>query len=73
VLFGYRGLPSGSSLARLLDQHRPRNGRSNAPWTPEEDEFVQTLSPAEAAQRTERSLFAVYQRRRVLRIRPIQQ
>jgi len=36
------------------------------PWTPEEDELVKTLRPAEAARRTGRTLSAVYSRRNVL-------
>jgi hypothetical protein len=68
---GARGLPGGDSLARLLDRHRPGRvagaaRRRSQPWTPEEDELVRTLPPAEAARRTGRSLAAVYQRRHVL-------
>ena len=37
------------------------------PWTPEEDELVRALTPAEAARRTGRSLGVVYSRRAVLR------
>jgi hypothetical protein len=68
---GFRGLPGGDSLSRLLDRHRP--GRrvgpprpSSHPWTPEEDELVRTLPPGQAAERAGRSLLAVYARRRVL-------
>jgi hypothetical protein len=66
---GYRGLPGGDSLSRLLGQHRATaSSRSWTPWTPEEDESVRTLPPAEVAWRTGRTLLAVYQRRRVLGI-----
>ena len=60
---GYRGLPGGDSLARLLNRHRGRRGRGWVSWTPEEDELVRALPPAEAAARTGRTLPAVYQRR----------
>jgi hypothetical protein len=53
---GHRGLPGGDSLAKLLDRHR------RGFWTPEEDELVRTLPPAEAARRAGRSLLAVYAR-----------
>jgi hypothetical protein len=60
---GHRGLPGGDSLARLLNRHRSRRGRGWVSWTPAEDELVRTLPPAEAAERTGRTLPAVYQRR----------
>lgn len=41
----------------------PKAGR---PWTAEEDRLVRRLPPAEVAQRTGRSLWAVYHRRRAL-------
>jgi hypothetical protein len=59
---GHRGLPGGGSLARLLDKH----GRGVAglrAWTPEEDDLVRALPPAEAARRTGRTVKAVYGRR----------
>jgi hypothetical protein len=61
---GLRGLPGGDSLARLLGRHQ-RGGdvRPRSSWTPEEDELVQALPPRQAAQRTGRSLLAVYMRR----------
>ena len=37
-------------------------------WTPEEDELVRALPPAEAAERTGRTLPAVHERRRALGI-----
>jgi hypothetical protein len=43
----------------------PRHPR---PWTAEEDQMAGTLPPAETARRTGRSLMAVYDRRRVLRV-----
>ena len=60
---GHRGLPGGDTLPRLLDRHRGRRGHGWVPWTPAEDELVRTLPPAEAAERTGRTLPAVYQRR----------
>jgi hypothetical protein len=60
---GYRGLPGGDSLARLLNRHRGRRGHGWVSWTPAEDERVRALPPAEAAERTGRTLPAVYQRR----------
>jgi hypothetical protein len=62
---GYRGLPGGDSLARLLDRRRGR-GPGRFPWTPAEDALVRTLPPVEAAARTGRTLWAVYQRRHQL-------
>jgi hypothetical protein len=59
---GQRGLPGGDSLARLLNRRRAR-GPGRVPWTPAEDELVRTLPPAEAAERTGRTLAAVYRRR----------
>jgi hypothetical protein len=53
---GFRGLPGGDSLPRLLRRHQGR------PWTPREDELLRTLPPAEAARRTGRTLLAVYVR-----------
>ena len=60
---GWRGLPGGDSLPRLLDRLRgPRLG-SWRPWTAGEDEVVRRLTPAEAARRTGRTTSAVYKRR----------
>jgi hypothetical protein len=54
---GYRGLPGGDSLAKLLlRRHQER------PWTPREDELLRTLPPAEVARRSGRTLLAVYVR-----------
>jgi hypothetical protein len=53
---GHRGLPGGDTLAKLLDRHRWGF------WTPEEDELLRTLPPAEVARRTGRTLLAVYVR-----------
>jgi hypothetical protein len=70
---GYRGLPGGDSLARLLNWHQrgrratPRQRRSQS-WTGAEDMLVRTLPAREAAVRTGRTLQAVYQRRHVLGI-----
>ena len=71
---GGRGLPVGSSLARLLEERRavPRRWvrgvptSRGEPWTAREDELVRTIPPKGAAKRTGRSLAAVYNRRRVL-------
>src|SRR5262249_21938669 len=60
---GHRGLPGGSTLARLLDEHR-RVGRRA--WTPGDDKLVRTLPPAEAPRRTGRTPAAVYRRRHAL-------
>jgi hypothetical protein len=65
---GYRGLPGGDSLVRLLG----RSGRGDSavqPWTAAEDDLVRTLPPAEVAQRTGRTLAAVYTRRRNLHVK----
>ena len=63
---GRRGLPGGDSLARLLDRHRDRRGHGWVSWTPAEDDLVRTLWAEEAAERTGRTLAAVYARRRAL-------
>ena len=60
---GHRGLPGGDSLARCLNRYRGRRGHGWFSWTPAEDELVRTLPPTEAAERTGRTLPAVYQRR----------
>jgi hypothetical protein len=66
---GYRGLPRGDSLARLLVRHGRRAALwGTGRWTAAEDEWVRTLSPKEAARRTGRPLAAVYQRRYRLRV-----
>jgi hypothetical protein len=68
---GYRGLPGGDSLARLLVRHGHRATLWAAgpdAWTAAEDELLRTLSPREAARRTGRPLRAVYQRRHRLRL-----
>jgi hypothetical protein len=71
LYLGLRGLPRGDRLARLLARHRQGVGSSPhraQPWTPPEEELVRTLPPVQAAQRTGRSLRAVYARRHVLGI-----
>jgi hypothetical protein len=60
---GYRGLPGGDSLARLLDRRRGPRLRSWRSWTGREDDLVRKLPPAEAARRTGRTVRAVYKRR----------
>ena len=71
---GGRGLRRGGSLARLLDRCRrgrraPR--RPGRPWTPGEDELLRTLPPKEVAERTGRTLTAVYLRRHALGLSPV--
>ena len=71
---GGRGLGAGDSLARLLDRCRrgrraPR--RPGRPWTPGEDKQLRTLPPKEVAQRTGRTLTAVYLRRHALGLSPV--
>jgi hypothetical protein len=63
---GYRGLPGGDSLARLLDRHRRSEEARRFTWTPQEDEWVRTWTAQQVAQQTGRSLRAVYERRRQL-------
>jgi hypothetical protein len=66
---GYRGLPGGDSLARLLVRHGQRRSPwDRGEWTPDEDRLVRTLSSAAAARRTGRPLKAVYARRQRLRL-----
>jgi hypothetical protein len=66
---GYRGLPGGDSLARLLVRHGrvARWWADCCTWTAEEDELPRRLTAAEAARRTGRSVDAVYARRQRLR------
>ena len=63
---GFRGLPGGDTLARLLDRLRGRRPGRGRPWTSESDALVRALPAEEAARRTGRSLRAVYDRRRAL-------
>jgi hypothetical protein len=63
LVLGLRGLPGGSSLTSLLNNHRPLDAQFHRGWTPAEDKLVRTLPPQEVAQQTGRSLEAVYQRR----------
>jgi hypothetical protein len=68
---GFRGLPRGSSLPRLLQHHRGYEPGQPGPrpWTAEEDRLVQTLPPVEVAARTGHTLPAVLLRRRYLGVR----
>ena len=50
-------------LASERRRHCEGAGMRGRAWTPEEDELVRALPPAEAAARTGRTLPAVYQRR----------
>jgi hypothetical protein len=67
---GWRGLPGGDTLARLLVRHGrrppPWTGRAVKAWTAAEDALVRSLPPAEAARRIARPLRAVYHRRYLL-------
>jgi hypothetical protein len=62
---------SAETRRKMSEAHRRRGTRppkAGPAWTSEEDELVRTLPPAEVAQRTGRSLGAVYDRRRTLRL-----
>jgi hypothetical protein len=62
---------SEATRAKMREAHRRRGRRppkAGPAWTPAEDELVRTLPPAEVAKRTGRSLVAVYDRRRTLRL-----
>ncbi len=62
---------SKAARKRLSQAHRKRGTRPpwlNPAWTAEEDEAVRTLPAKEAAQKTGRSIGAVYNRRSVLRV-----
>jgi len=68
---GHRSLPGGDTLARLLRRYgRVRQALPSGlrAWTSGEDCLVHTLSPAEVARRTGRSLLAVHVRRYELRL-----
>jgi hypothetical protein len=62
---GWRGLPGGDSLPRLLVRHGRTRELWDAPghWTAAEDALMRDLPPAEAARQTGRTLRAVYARR----------
>jgi hypothetical protein len=66
------GEPLPAETRRKMSAAHKRRGtrppKAGSPWTPEEDELVRTLPPVEVAERTGRSLAAVYDRRRVLRL-----
>jgi hypothetical protein len=70
---GFRGLPGGDSLPRLLVRHGRRPAlwaKSGARgWTATEDALVRKLPPAEAARQTGRQLKEVYRRRSKLGLR----
>jgi hypothetical protein len=60
---------SDETRAKQSAAHRARGTRAPKavrPWTPEEDELVRTLPPAEVVQRTGRTLVAVWSHRAVL-------
>ena len=62
---------SESTRAKMSDTHRKRGTRPpwlNVEWSPQDDELVRTLSAKAAAERTGRTLVAVYQRRHVLNV-----
>jgi hypothetical protein len=65
---GWRGLPGGDSLARLLMRHGRTAGLWGGPgkWTDAEDALVRRLSATEVASQTGRTLSAVYARRSAL-------
>jgi hypothetical protein len=66
---GWRGLPGGDSLARLLVRRGRRPALwSGGRWTAALDHLLRTLTLADAARRTGRPLKAVYQRRYKLRL-----
>lgn len=55
---------------KMSETHRRRGTLvpGTVPWTPEEDELVQTLPAKEVARRTGRSLQGVYARRSRLQV-----
>jgi hypothetical protein len=66
-----RGLHHTKETRRRMSKTHRRRGTlvpGTVPWTPAEDEWVRTLSAEEVAQRTGRSLQAVYGRRSKLRV-----
>ncbi|HWB12682.1 MAG TPA: hypothetical protein VG826_25880 [Pirellulales bacterium] len=67
---GRTGKPhSGEAKAKMSEAHRKRGTRppkAGRPWTAEEDALCRALRPAEVVRRTDRTLAAVNQRRRVL-------
>jgi hypothetical protein len=57
------------ALAALRPGKARKAGRPGGlDWTREEDRLVRTLTPAEAARRTGRTLTAVYRRRHTLKV-----
>jgi hypothetical protein len=66
---GHRGLRHTEETKRKMSEaHRRRGSRPPwvRPWTPEEDEAVRTLRPAEAVAATGRTMYAIISRRRRL-------
>lgn len=61
--------PSAEARRKMSESHRRRGTRppkAGRPWSADEDSLFQDLSATEVAQRTGRSLVAVYMRRREL-------
>jgi hypothetical protein len=67
---GRTGKPhDAQTRERMIRSHKARGTRpplAGVPWTAEEDELARTLKAREAAERTGRTLAAVYSRRRAL-------
>ena len=63
--------PSESTRAKMSESHRKRGTRpplAGPPWSAQDDELIRTLPAKAAAERTGRTLAAVYNRRNVLRL-----
>jgi hypothetical protein len=63
--------PADSTRAKMSEAHRKRGTRPpwiNPPWSAQDDEFVRTIPAKAAAERTGRTLSAVYNRRNVLQV-----
>jgi hypothetical protein len=63
---------SDETRQKMSETHKKRGTRPpwiGPPWTPEEDDLVRRLSATEAAERTGRTLEAVYSRRRILGVK----
>ena len=70
---GRTGKPHTDEARRKMSEANKRRGTippaAGRPWTVDEDDAVRTLSPKDAAERTGRTLTAVYSRRSVLKVK----
>src|SRR5262249_33045865 len=61
---------SEESRQKMRDSHGRRRGSHRRAWAADEDEIVRRGTPQEAARQTGRSVGAIWNRRRKLRVNP---